>query len=130
MYIHYNPNPYGIYVEDCVIRAIGMATGRGWDDVYFHVALEGFIMKNMPSVNNVWGTYLYSMGFRRYLIPDTCPLCYTVRDFCEDNPEGTYILATNSHVIAVVNGNYFDAWDSGDEIPSTVWRMENYGWLQ
>ena len=86
-------------------------------------------MKNMPSVDVVWGTYLYSMGFRRGIIPDTCPLCYTVRDFSEDNPKGTYILATNSHVIAVVNGNYFDAWDSGDEVPTTVWRMDDYGWL-
>ncbi len=124
MYIHYNPNPYGLYVEDCVIRAISLVTGRPWDDVYFHVCLQGFLMKNMPSVNKVWGNYLMSLGFSRYILPDTCPECYTVREFCDDHPYGTFILATNSHVVAVINGNYFDAWDSGDEMPTSVWRIE------
>lgn len=27
MYIHTNPNPNGVYVEDCVVRAISIVTG-------------------------------------------------------------------------------------------------------
>lgn len=53
LYIHANPNPIGKYVDDCVIRAIAIATNRTWDDVYAHVCLQGYIMKNMPSVNKV-----------------------------------------------------------------------------
>ena len=124
MYIHANPNPYGAYVEDCVIRAIAIVTDRSWDEVAIYLFLQAFIMKNMPSVDNVWGNYLRSIGFKRYALPNTCPDCYTVRDFCNDNPIGTFILATGSHVIAVINGNYYDAWDSGDELPTAVWRRE------
>ena len=124
MYIHANPNPYGAYVEDCVIRAIAIVTDRSWDEVAIYLFLQAFIMKNMPSVDNVWGNYLRSIGFRRYALPNTCPDCYTVRDFCNDNPIGIFILATGSHVIAVINGNYYDAWDSGDELPTAVWRRE------
>ena len=39
-------------------------------------------------------------------------------------PHGTYVLATNNHVVAVVDGNYYDTWDSGDETPIYVWRKE------
>lgn len=124
MFILTNPNPIGVYVEDCVVRAISIVTGRSWDDIFIHLCLQGYIMKNMPSVNKVWGTYLNSIGFHRYAIPDTCPDCYTIRDFCHDNPQGTYILATGSHVVAVVDGNYCDAWDSGDQLPIEVWRRE------
>ena len=124
MFIPTNPNPNGAYVEDCVIRAISIATGRSWDDVYIHVCLQGYLMKNMPSVNRVWGNYLVSSGFVRYALPNTCPDCYTVRDFCNDHREGIYILGTGSHVVAVVDGNYCDAWDSGDEMPIEVWRRE------
>lgn len=124
MYIHANPNPYGAYVEDCVIRAIAIATDRSWDEVAIYVFLQAFIMKNMPSVDNVWGNYLRTIGFKRYALPNTCPDCYTVRDFCNDNPIGTFILATGSHAIAVIDGNYYDAWDSGDELPTAVWRRE------
>ena len=83
-------------------------------------------MKNMPSVNKVWGNYITSLGFSRYILPDTCPECYTVREFCDEHPRGTFILATNSHVVAVINGNYYDAWDSGDEMPTSVWRRDYY----
>ena len=124
MYIQTNPNPNGSFVEDCVVRAISIATGRSWNDIYFHLCLQGYIMKNMPSVNKVWGTYLRSIGFVRTPLPNTCPDCYSVRNFCADNPKGIYILATGSHVVAVVDGNYCDAWDSGDEMPIEVWRRE------
>ena len=124
MYIHTNPNPNGVYVEDCVVRAISIVTGRSWDDVYLNLCLQGYIMKNMPSVNNVWGTYLKSIGFRSCPLPTNCPDCYTIRYFCEQNQNGIFILATGSHVVAVVDGNYCDAWDSGDEMPIAVWRKE------
>ena len=124
MYRHINPNPNGLYVEDCVVRAISIITDRSWDDVYIHLCLEGFIMKNMPSVNNVWGTYLRSIGFVPYPLPANCPRCYTIRDFCHENPTGAFILATGSHVVAIIDGDYFDAWDSGDEVPVSVWRRE------
>ena len=122
MYIHANPNPNGMYVEDCVIRAIAIATNRSWDDVFVHLCLQAFVMKNMPSVNKVWGTYLRSIGFVEERLPATCPDCYTVRDFALENQNGIYILATGSHVVAVIDGNYYDAWDSGDEQPVFVWR--------
>lgn len=124
LYIHANPNPIGKYVDDCVIRAIAIATNRTWDDVYAHVCLQGYIMKNMPSVNKVWGTYLSSIGFVELPILADCPDCYTVKDFCNDNREGIFILATGSHVICSIDGNYYDTWDSGDELPVSVWRKE------
>ena len=124
MFKRMNPNPSGAFVEDCVVRAIAIATDRSWDDIYFHVCLQGYIMKNMPSVNKVWGNYLEMIGFTRYIIPDTCPNCYTIKEFCNDNPSGTFILATGTHVVAVINGDYYDTWDSGDEMPTSVWRRE------
>lgn len=79
-------------------------------------------MCDMPSSNAVWGAYLRSNGFRVYAIPNYCPDCYTVEDFCADNPYGRYILATGEHVVAVEDGDYYDTWDSGDEIPIYYWK--------
>lgn len=44
-----------------------------------------------------------------------CPECYTVADFCWDNPYGYYLLATGTHAVAVIDGDYYDTWDSGNE---------------
>lgn len=123
-YIYYNPNPSKKLVGDCVIRAISKVTGLKWEQVHFDLCLESFQMDDMPSSNAVWGAYLYKMDFRKYVIPDTCPNCYSVKRFCQDHPRGTYLIATGTHVIAVKNGNYYDTWDSGDEVPIYYFRKE------
>ena len=116
-YIYYNPNPMGLSVGDCTIRAISKITNTSWEATYLNLILQGYKMYDMPSANRVWGEYLRENGYIRRTIPDTCPNCYTVRDFCIDHPVGRYILGTGEHVVAVVDGNYYDSWNSGNEIP-------------
>lgn len=116
-YINYNPNPMGLSVGDCTIRAISKVTNKSWKTTYLNLVLQGYKMYDMPSANRVWGEYLREIGYVRRIIPDTCPNCYTVRDFCMEHPIGRYILGTGEHVVAVVDGYYYDSWDSGNEIP-------------
>ena len=122
MFVEYNPNPHNKNVGDCVIRAVSKALNQSWERSYSDLCSIGQRMKDMPNANHVWGSYLKQHGFRRNVIPDTCPDCYTVRDFCADHPVGTYVLSTGDHVIAVRNGNHFDTWDSSDEVPQFYWR--------
>lgn len=126
MYIYTNINPASAIVGDCVVRAIAFATDSDWDSVYLGLCLQGYLMKDMPNANNVWGVYLRTRGFERHIIPNTCPDCYTVRDFCTDNPIGVFVLATGSHVIAIVDGNYYDTWDSGNEVPIYFWSKAQH----
>ena len=121
MYKYYNPNPLGKRVGDCVIRAISIILSKTWEDTYMDLAMMGLKMCDMPSSNAVWGAYLRSLGFRREIIDNTCPDCYTVEDFCSDHPKGIYLLATGEHVIAVINGDWIDSWDSFAETPIYYW---------
>lgn len=116
-YIYYNPNPLKLSVGDCTIRAISRALNISWDKTYKALTNLGFEMYDMPSANRVWGQFLKINGFKKYQLPDTCPDCYTIRDFCRDFPVGVYVVGTGEHVVCVINGNYFDSWDSGNEIP-------------
>lgn len=123
-FIQYNPNPDGNRVGDCTIRAISKLLTQDWNTTYIELCLQGYILKDMPSSNNIWGSYLTSKGYIRQVIPNTCPDCYTVRQFAEENPQGAFLLATGSHVVTVIDGNYYDSWDSGDEIPIYLFRKE------
>ena len=114
-----------------MIRAISKTMGMEWEDTYLDLMIQGFTMHDMPSSNDVWGTYLAEHGFKRYVIPDTCPYCYTVSQFVNDNPDMVGILATGTHVVAVGgDGNYYDTWDSGNEVPIYYWRKEIANGLQ
>lgn len=124
MYIESNKNPLNKRVGDCVIRAISTTENTDWDDTFLDLMLKSFEMKDIPSSNYVWSAFLKDLGYSRYVIPNTCPNCYTIRDFANENPVGTFILATGTHVVAVVDGNYIDTWDSGNEIPIYYFEKE------
>lgn len=120
-YVYYNPNPVKASAGDCVIRAICKATGKDWDSIYSKVTFYGFLYKEMPSSNNVWGAYLKSIGFVKRIVPNSCPDCYSIKEFCIDNPIGVFLVVTDGHVVAIENGNYYDTWDSGNEVPIYYW---------
>lgn len=115
-YKYYNSNPLNKIVGDCVIRAISAAFGISWVNAYTELAIYGLEKCDIPSSNNLWGSYLRENGYKVIPLSDNCPDCYTVRQFAEEHPHGTYILATGNHAIACISGTYIDNWDSGDEI--------------
>jgi hypothetical protein len=70
---YFNPSPSGAKVGDCVIRALCKALNKSWEDVYVQLCVQGFIMHDLPNSDPIWGAYLLSQGFKRFIIPDTCP---------------------------------------------------------
>ena len=118
MYSYFNPNPIkNKRVGDCVVRALSKATGKSWEETYIELCLLGYIMGDLPSSNAVWDNYLKSQGFVRDIVSANCTSCYTINDFCEEHPKGTYIIGTGTHAVCVEDGCIFDTWQSGDETP-------------
>lgn len=125
-YVEWNPNPVGRKVGDCAVRAIAKALNMGWEGAFIALTINGLQMGDLPNSDAVWGATLRQNGFRRENISNECPDCFTVADFADENPKGTYVIGTGGHVVTVIDGNYFDSWDSGAEIPQFVWyRKEN-----
>lgn len=124
-YSFYNPNPAGRSIGDCAIRAVAKATGQDWEAAYVGLSLEGMSRGDLPNADSVWGAYLRKHGFRRYLLSDEVPDGYTVEDFANDNPAGVFVLSMpGRHVLTVQNGEYFDSWDSGREVPVYYWAKD------
>lgn len=119
MYVYYNANPSANRVGDCTVRAIAKATEQSWETVYLNMCIHGLMLHDMPSANHVWGDYLERLGWERKPIEQRH---YTVADFCKDHPKGAYILAISGHVVAAVDGNHFDTWQSSDEIVVYFWE--------
>lgn len=121
-WISYNPNPEHKMTIDCVVRAVSIAEGISWEEAHKALSDKARAEADMPSVNPIWADYLKEKGYDLFGLPNTCPRCYTVRDFARDYNHGTYVLGTGDHAVAVIDGNYIDTWDSGDEIPMYFFR--------
>lgn len=123
-YSNYNPNPRGRSVGDCAVRAVALATGQDWSGAYAALAAAGLDAGDLPNADSVWGKYLLRHGFTRRWIDDV-PDGYTVADFAADHPDGVFVLSMpGRHVVAVMDGDYYDSWDSGAEVPVYYYARE------
>lgn len=97
MWKKFNNNPCGRDVDDCAVRAISVVLGVNWEEAYVMLCDAGLAMCDMPNANSTISAVLRKNGFYRTAIPNTCPDCYTVRDFCSDHPKGIFVLSTGKH---------------------------------
>lgn len=110
MWIFCNPNPCNLLVGDCVIRACSISQNKSWTTIHSELSDLSRYRCNMPSANTIWGEYLERTMF--YREPRSR---ITVKQFCLANPKGVYTIGTGTHAVTVIDGNYYDIWDSGDE---------------
>ena len=120
-WVFYNANPAGLHTDDCVIRAISTIQNDSWDNTFYELCRQGAEMHDMPDKNKVWSKYLMDKGYTRHHVPFSCPGCFSIIAFCEYFNRGRFIVATGEHVVAVIDGDYYDTWDSGDEVPQFYW---------
>ena len=113
-----HPNPLGLNVGDCTVRALCAVTGRDWRTMHRMLCDLSREMGDMPSADRVWWELLRRFGYMRYGLVDQCPDCYTVADFAADHPNGKYVLGPHEHAVAVIDGDWWDAWDSGECVPT------------
>lgn len=123
-YVYYNANPANKFVGDCTIRALSKLLNDSWLNIYDDLYLQGRAMFDLANSNAVWGEYLKANGYVPEVIKNTCPNCYTIKQFAIDHPVGSFLLATGTHVVAVIDGDYYDTGDSGNEVPIYYWRKE------
>lgn len=128
MWVNWNENPVAATVEDCAIRAVSTALDIEWDEAFDFVADMAKSMGTMPHSNAAWGAVLRQNRFYR-AFSRSCPDCPTVAEFAEDHPKGVYVLGLDRHVVTVIDGDWYDIWDCGDEPVIYYWYQkgeENY----
>lgn len=124
MYRYLNLNPIGKTTEDCVIRAIAAVMEIPWEKAYIDLCNRGLLIYDMPNSAATLSIYLREKGFKRYIVSNECAACYTIEDFSKEYPDGRYIVLTSNHAVPVIDGDYYDAVDSGMDIPQYYWKKE------
>ena len=120
-YVFYNNNPDLLIENDCVTRAISLASGLPYE------AIEDKL-------------YLTSKLFE---CPKLCICCYenllnyvfnyeniygvegmSIGDFADKFPYGVYLVRVEGHLTCVIDNHIMDIWDCRDKIVDLVWEVK------
>ena len=113
-WVEYQPNPKKYKTGDCSIRAYTKAENMSWEDAYDMAADYGMEVCALPDDNKVVDKILtdkFKYTAHKLAKDERC----TVKEFAVANPCGTFILKVHGHVVTLVDGLYYDSWDSGDK---------------
>lgn len=115
---YYNANPDGADIEDCVTRAIKLATGLPYKTV----------AKLLDLASEHTGYDRLSMASYHYLLEDVFgfPVFHvqpgtTVDELLEEYPHNTLIVRLNGHLGSAIDGVWYDTFENGDRTDITCY---------
>lgn len=128
-YQFYNAHPKGLFVGDCVKRAICKATGMDYMEV----------QRELNRHKKVTGAKEFNSDYNPHHYVETVlhgvKLSFPAvkgqprmngERFCESYKKGRYILNMAGHWTCCVDGVIYDTWDSSSKCVYTAYRVEEY----
>ena len=127
IYKYYQPNEKDIKDEygDCVIRALTKVLEKAWLDVFDE--LVPIAREIQTTINNkpVYEECLRREGFTYIGVSNKKGSKRpTIEEFAKQHKTGTYFCSVANHVVAVVDGCYYDTWNSGYKSMYGYWEKE------
>lgn len=119
-FVYYNNNPYGKKEEDCVVRAITLASGLPYEEIENKLYMTGELL-NCERLC----VACYRMLIENVLKyqPMKRVQSLFVGEFADLFPEGTYLLRVDGHITVCKNGTIYDIWDCRNEIITDAWKI-------
>lgn len=118
-YCYLNVNPNKTKRNDCVTRAISLASGLSYSTVrkkLFHTA-------RLLGCCKLCNT-CYSHLIEKVLcaVPKNCD-CMTVNDFAFLHPNGTYLLRMDGHITTLIDNCVYDIFDCRRHLITNAWEI-------
>lgn len=131
----YNANSRDANVGDCVKRSLAIAYGLDYDEVTNSLnAIKRAKHLDKFNVPSVFDEFIRRHGVVRVVSWEDMGLGddpITVSGFCDMFDTGVYILLCgktprrSTHMVAVLNGDFWDSWDCSSYYVSTVYEISS-----
>lgn len=116
-FTYYNNNPLSLEEEDCVTRAIALASNLP----YSAIKDKLYYMAQLLDCNALC-VCCYSKLLDYIFQYDRVPCKgYTVGEIVQKYDNSTLLIRMNGHLTCAINGTLHDLWDSSDELADIVW---------
>lgn len=126
-YKYYQPNAKDLKDEfgDCVIRSLTKVTGKSWIDVFDELVPLARKYQCMPNSWKCYEEFLINNGFKYVGVSNKKGSKRpTVDSFTKEHKSGVFVLRVAHHLVASVDGIYYDTWDSGEKSMYGYWQKE------
>ena len=125
MYEFRNPHPHGKIVDDCVKRAITIATGSDYREVSRELnRIKREIGCKSFTEKPVYKEYMNRHRFKKLSFPaERGKARMNGERFCESYPEGRYILNMTHHLSCCIDGVIYDTWDCSEKCVYNAYRV-------
>lgn len=127
MYQFYNAHPKGLFVGDCVKRAITKATGMDYQEVQRELNRYKKVT-GAKSYNSDYNPHKYVenvlKGVKMSFPAQKGKPRMNAQRFCEQYSKGNYILNMAGHWSCVVDGVIYDTWDCSDKCVYTAYKVD------
>ena len=119
-FIYLNVSPNGERKNDCVTRAIKLASGLDYSFVrkrLFHTA------RLLGCEKLCWTCYSFFLtqvlGYRQVNCDEM-----SVGEFADLHPKGTYLIRIDQHLTTVINGHSYDTFDCRHKKCVVAWKVQ------
>ena len=116
-----NLQPLGKREKDCVCRAISFGVSQN----YYK------IQKQLHLIAELFDCEELCVCCYKHLLDSVYGLKriesyqgYTIEEFINENPIGTFIIRVDGHLTACQDGILYDIWNCKDELVDIVWQVD------
>lgn len=113
-----NVNPQKLTIEDCVARAITLASGLPYEEVWRKLWLTAELYECDTLCKFCYSNFITNV--LKYKEVNCHNM--TVGEFADRHPFGTYLVRIEGHLSTIINGCVYDIWDCRDALCDTVWK--------
>lgn len=106
--------------EDCVIRAITLASGLPYKEVENKLWLTAELYDCDRLCKFCYSNFLNNVLKYKEV---NCNML-TVGEFADKHPVGTYLIRVPNHLTCIIDGVCYDLFDCRDSLCDTVWRVD------
>ena len=101
-----------------------MAFDREWLEVFKELVVKAAFFQCMPNEKTCYEAVLKDNRFVYHGVSNSKGAKRpTVNSFVESHKDGTYVLRTAHHIVAVKDGYFWDSWDSGSKCLYGYWEQ-------
>ena len=120
-YVYYNRNDDQVKRNDCVTRAISLASGLPYKTIRRKLRYTARLLDCEKLCVSC-----YEWLIREVLggTPKNCE-GMTVNDFADLHPYGTYLLRMDGHICTLMDFTLYDIFDYREHFITNAWKMHN-----